>query len=63
MMDRCPHCNESPQFVMGNRQAFCNTDGCPVVCWDMYDTPEGFEATATTVELNGKYVPQPGAEP
>lgn len=33
----CPLCSQPPALVLdGGHQAFCGTDGCPALAWDMY---------------------------
>lgn len=49
---RCPGCDQLPGVIVGDRQAFCNTVGCQVLCWSMTDDPATFKATATRVDLS-----------
>lgn len=48
---RCPRCRELPSLVVGDRQAFCGTEGCPVFTWDLSQDAATFEATVQTIEL------------
>lgn len=49
---RCPRCNELPALVVGDRQAFCGTDGCRVFTWDRASDPADFDATAEVIDLS-----------
>jgi hypothetical protein len=46
----CPMCGVAPQMAMSIAQAFCETSGCPVLCWDMRVTPEQFRRDAVAME-------------
>jgi hypothetical protein len=35
----CPMCGQPSGLIMSVAQAFCESDGCPVFCWDMRVTP------------------------
>lgn len=47
----CPGCNEPPELVMGDRQAFCGNDDCQVFTWDLMDDPAKFKAKAVRLDL------------
>jgi hypothetical protein len=48
----CPLCGQPPLILVGERQAFCRTDDCPVFTWDTADTREAFLANANIIDLN-----------
>lgn len=47
----CPMCEQPSGLIMSIAQAFCESDGCPVFCWDMRVTPEEFRRDATVVDV------------
>ena len=47
----CPGCGGPPKFVVGDQQAFCADGDCHVLCWDRYDDPARFKASAVRVDL------------
>lgn len=47
----CPMCEQTPGLIMSIAQAFCDSDDCPVFCWDMRVTPEEFRRDAVYVDL------------
>lgn len=34
----CPECGETPVFMLGDTQAFCDTQGCRILKWDPTQT-------------------------
>ena len=49
----CPECgNPGTVMLRGSSQAFCHTNGCPVLCWDMSRTPAENRAAAAEVNLD-----------
>jgi hypothetical protein len=50
----CPMCEQPSGLIMSIEQAFCESDGCPVFCWDMRVTPEEFRREAVAVDLDLK---------
>ena len=48
----CPMCGKGSELIMSIAQAFCETKGCPVFCWDMRVTPEEFRRDAVYVDLD-----------
>ena len=53
----CPGCNEPPELAL-DRQYWCGSDSCRVICWDPTDDPARFKARAQQVDLS---VLDPGA--
>jgi hypothetical protein len=52
----CPDCGQlpAPDLILADgHQAFCQTDGCPVITWDMHLTARENRANATMVDLEG----------
>jgi hypothetical protein len=47
----CPLCGHPPVVTFGGRQAFCGTDNCPTLTWDMTESVDYFMATARPVEI------------
>lgn len=50
----CPFCERPPELAMSIAQAFCTTEGCPVLCWDMRATPEEFRRKARVISTQGE---------
>ena len=48
---RCPGCDKPPMMILDNgHQAFCGSDDCQVLTWDMHDDPAQFKAKAERTE-------------
>lgn len=51
--DRCPLCGKPPGFIVSTQQAFCESDDCLVVTWDMTQTADWNLANANPIDLSG----------
>lgn len=49
----CPQCGNPPALAISAAQAFCDTDGCPVLTWDMRDTAAEHWARLEVIDLSG----------
>lgn len=58
----CPRCDAEPTMVVGDRQAFCGTDGCRVFTWNMTDDRAAFEANHQIIDLGIERTDQAGHE-
>jgi hypothetical protein len=48
----CPLCSQPPVFVLdGGHQAWCGTDGCPGLTWDMHVDLDTLITNANAVEI------------
>lgn len=47
----CPDCGAPPALLVGPQQAFCATDGCPVLAWNPALTVAGNRATRREIDL------------
>lgn len=51
----CPLCSQPPGYVLaGGRQAFCVTDDCKVITWDMTLTLDEIFQDVGFIDLSGR---------
>lgn len=50
----CPLCSRPPVIILdGGHQAFCGTDDCPSVTWDMYEDLDTLLTHAKPIKITG----------